>query len=65
MLFRGFADKTAVNLCRNTHHEPARISTFRQRLRNRLAGGSQVGEHLTHDIGKTRERLDRGGREPG
>ena len=25
MLFGSFADKTAVNLCRNTHHEPARI----------------------------------------
>jgi hypothetical protein len=25
VLFCSFADKTALNLCRNTHHEPARI----------------------------------------
>jgi hypothetical protein len=23
MLFGGFADKATVNLCRDTHHEPA------------------------------------------
>ena len=28
MLFGSVADKTAVNLCRNTHHEPARIGAF-------------------------------------
>jgi hypothetical protein len=51
MLFGSFADKTAMKLCRNTHHEPARIGAFRQRLWNWLAGCSQVGEHVTHDIG--------------
>ncbi len=44
MLFGSVADKTAVNLCRDTHHEPARIGAFRQRLWNRLAGCSQVGQ---------------------
>ena len=65
MLFGSFADKTAVNLCRNAHYESARIGAFRQRLRNRLAGCSQVGEDVTHDIGETRESFNRGGREPG
>ena len=65
MLFGSFADKTAVNLCRNTHHEPARIGALRQRLWNRLTGCSQVGEHVTHDIGETLECFNRRGREPG
>ena len=65
MLFGSFADKTAVNLRRNTRNEPARISAFRQRLRNRLAGCGQVREHVTRDIGETRECFNRGRREPG
>ena len=65
MLFGSVADKAAVNLCGNTHHEPARIGAFRQRFWNRLAGCSQVGENVTHDIGETRECFNWGGREPG
>ena len=65
MLFGRVADKAAVNLCRNSNDEPARIGAFRQRFWNRLAGRSQVGEHVTHDIGETRECFNRGGREPG
>jgi hypothetical protein len=65
MLFGSFTDKATVNLCRDTHHEPARIGAFRQRLGNRLTGCSQIGEHVPHDISKTRECFTRGGREPG
>jgi hypothetical protein len=64
MLFGSFAGKAAVNLCRDTNHEPARIGAFRQRLGDRLAGCSQIGEHVTHDIGEARERFTLGGREP-
>ena len=65
MLFGSFADKATVNLCRDTHHEPARVGAFRQRLGDRLTGYSQIGEHVTHDSGETRECFNRGGREPG
>jgi len=54
VLFGGFTDEAAVNLCRDTDHEPAGVGTFRQRLGNRLAGRSQAGEHVTHDIGEAR-----------
>ncbi len=30
-----------------------------------FAGRAQIGEHVTHDIGETRECFNRGGREPG
>lgn len=53
MLLGSFAGKTAVNLGRNTHHEPARLAALRQGLWDRLAGCSQVGEDVTHDIGET------------
>jgi hypothetical protein len=43
VLFGGFAGKAAVNLCRNTHHEPARVCAVRQRLRDRLTRCGQVG----------------------
>ena len=33
--------------------------------RNRLGGCGQVGKHVTHDIGETRECFNLGGREPG
>jgi len=65
MLFGGFANKATVNLRRDTHHEPARVDAFRQRRGDRLAGCSQIGEHVTHDIGETRECFNRRGREPG
>ncbi len=65
MLFGGFAGKAAVNLCRNTYHESARVGTVRQRLWDRLTRCGQIGEHATHDVGETRKRFNRGGREPG
>ena len=65
MLFGSFADEATVNLCRDTYHEPAGVRAFRQRLGNRFAGCSQIGEHVTHDIGKTPECFNLGGREPG
>ena len=65
MLFGGFADKATVNLCRDAHHEHASVGAFRQRRGDRLAGRAQIGEHVAHDIGETRECFNRGGREPG
>jgi hypothetical protein len=61
VLFGGFTDEAAVNLCRDTDHEPAGVGAFRQRLGNRLAGCSQAGEHVTHDIGEARECVNRVG----
>ena len=55
MLLGSFARKTAVDLGRNTHHEPGRIAALRQGLWDWLAGSSQVGEDVTHDIGETFE----------
>ena len=65
MLFGSLADKATVNLWRNTHHESARVSAFRQRFGDDFAGCGQIGENVTHHISKTRESLDQGGREPG
>ncbi len=65
MLFGSFTGKATVNLCRDTHYEPAGIGAFRQRLGNRLTRCSQIGEHVTHDISQTRECFPRGRREPG
>ena len=62
MLFCSFAGKAAVHFCRNAHYEPARIGAFRQRLWDRLAGYSQVGEYVAHDASETRECFNRGGR---
>ena len=53
MLFSSFEDKTTVNLCRDAHHERAGVGAFRQRPGDRLAGCSQIGQHVTHDIGQT------------
>ena len=59
MLLGGFADKAAVDLCRDAHHEPAGVGTFRQGRGNRFAGCGQVGKHVAHDIGQARESFDR------
>lgn len=56
MLLGGLADQATVDLGRDPYDEPARVRAFRQGLGNRLAGRSQVGEHVAYDIGDTAAR---------
>jgi hypothetical protein len=65
VLLGRFAGKPTVDLCGDTDHELARVGMFRQRLGDRFAGFSQIGEYVTDDIFETRVGFDRGGREPG
>jgi hypothetical protein len=65
VLFSGFADKTAVNLCRDAHHKPAGVGALRQRLGNWIAHCRQVSEHVANDIGNAAQCFNLGGSKPG